>query len=430
MKNKSLNFVYNWIGPRGPLPNHKTPDIYDLAKKMSFIAVDCNTITEEHDTIAYSLKEYVDCNFIASYQVKENDTFIFEIVLSPKNHYLQNTLQVGSGFLETSAIDNKIINLIKHKNGYFLLSSYYESFVDVQDFNQIHNYFNYHNIPLEKVIYVTNCYNVKEKYNEYCWSIQQSPRLQCEYLNLYLLDQSNLAKRDDIKKYNPDLRNKKKLFLNWNRRIKSHRTLFLLFAIRKNFIGNTFMSFSNLHTSLDLWISDAYKLSVQFNLNFTKDELIDIYHNLPFVLDSENFNRFPIEDDIFSTATWYDQSYISIVSETNFDNNIIHMTEKTIKPILFKQPFIIIGPQGTLASLKELGFKTFSDFWDESYDESKNSKERFLKIIEVCDYLSSWSKTDLFKFFAKSKEITEHNFKVMQKLKPINVLQFLKKYGS
>jgi len=432
IKNKSLNFVYNWIGPNGPLPNHKVPDIYDLIKKAPYSNIEHNSITDEHDSIVFDLSCYINCNCVPCFQLDSdiNMHFLFEIVLSPKNHFLQNTLCIGSGFLERASVDEKILELVRHKNGYILLTSKHESFVDDDDFNLIHNYFKYHNLPLEKIIYVTNCFNATQMYEEFCKRTNQAAKIKCEYLNLYLLDQRNLALRRDFIRRGLNVKDKKKLFLNWNRRVKPHRILFLLYAIRNNLFDRSYISFSKLHITLESWICDAYSLSNQFNLKFTVEDLTEIYNQLPLVLDSNNFDRFPVEEDMISTAKWYDQSYISIASETNFENNIIHMTEKTIKPILFKQPFIIIGPQYTLNSLKKLGFKTFDKFWDESYDNIENNKERFLKIMEVCNNIASWDERELFKFVKRSAEITEYNFKVMQSLKPKSILEFLEKYGS
>ena len=50
-----------------------------------------------------------------------------------------------------------------------------------------------------------------------------------------------------------------------------------------------------------------------------------------------------------------------------FFNNIIHITEKTYKPIAFMQPFILVAAAGSLRHVQDMGFKTFNEFWDESY---------------------------------------------------------------
>ena len=59
-----------------------------------------------------------------------------------------------------------------------------------------------------------------------------------------------------------------------------------------------------------------------------------------------------------------------MVTETVYRGKKNHLTEKTFKPIVMQQPFIIQSCKGSLEYLRRYGFKTFADFWDESYDEA------------------------------------------------------------
>lgn len=63
--------------------------------------------------------------------------------------------------------------------------------------------------------------------------------------------------------------------------------------------------------------------------------------------------------------------YISIVSETeHFPNreSVIFLTEKIAKPLIAGHPFLVYGAVGFLKYLQDIGFKTFSNWIDESYD--------------------------------------------------------------
>jgi hypothetical protein len=80
---------------------------------------------------------------------------------------------------------------------------------------------------------------------------------------------------------------------------------------------------------------------------------------------------------------WYDNTCFSLVSETQVDpdpEQPVFITEKTFKPMAFKHPFIIFGNQGTLAHLHSLGFETYENLFDESYDTQSIVAER-LQII-------------------------------------------------
>ena len=65
------------------------------------------------------------------------------------------------------------------------------------------------------------------------------------------------------------------------------------------------------------------------------------------------------------------------------DYGHIFLTEKTFKPILLKMGFLIAGQPGALKKLRDLGFKTFSDYWDESYDTIIEWTERKKALVNT-----------------------------------------------
>lgn len=100
---------------------------------------------------------------------------------------------------------------------------------------------------------------------------------------------------------------------------------------------------------------------------------------------------------------------IQIVPETLFDTQKTHLTEKIFKPIVMKQPFIVVGCPKSLEYLKSYGFVTFDDLWDESYDYETDPKKRMDMIIDVVDYLSNLNKEDFTKLMYKAKQIADYN---------------------
>jgi len=81
-------------------------------------------------------------------------------------------------------------------------------------------------------------------------------------------------------------------------------------------------------------------------------------------------------DDITSTA-------VNVVLETVVDGSKIHLTEKILRPIACAHPFVIMAGPGALTYLRSYGFKTFGDFWDESYDQEPNTVKRMEMIVHV-----------------------------------------------
>jgi len=90
----------------------------------------------------------------------------------------------------------------------------------------------------------------------------------------------------------------------------------------------------------------------------------------------------------------YTNSYFNIITETsyNFDKTIIgnnvYLTEKTYRPMFGMQPFILVSNPGCLNQLRNMGFETFPEFFDESYDEIENPWHRMdailVQIKEIC----------------------------------------------
>lgn len=85
-------------------------------------------------------------------------------------------------------------------------------------------------------------------------------------------------------------------------------------------------------------------------------------------------------------SEWYDSTAMSLVMESlaSSDENLIFVTEKSFKPMAFFHPFVICGPKGSLAYLRSLGFVTFDNMFDESYDRIQPWTMRVHQAITQC----------------------------------------------
>jgi len=70
----------------------------------------------------------------------------------------------------------------------------------------------------------------------------------------------------------------------------------------------------------------------------------------------------------FSLLNYYNNFDIEIVAETWTMGTTFFATEKTTRPLLGRKPMIVYGPKDYLHNLRQLGFKTWSSCWDETYD--------------------------------------------------------------
>lgn len=105
-------------------------------------------------------------------------------------------------------------------------------------------------------------------------------------------------------------------------------------------------------------------------------------------------------------------SWFSIVSEAQYEDKqeTVFLSEKVFKPIACQHPFVILGNKGSLKELKKLGYKTFHDLIDESYD-NLDSNDRFDAIKIIIDSIKS--NPDKLEWFGWLRPTLEHNSKVL-----------------
>ena len=143
-----------------------------------------------------------------------------------------------------------------------------------------------------------------------------------------------------------------------------------------------------------------------------------LLHNKDLIeLDTQHLKSKMGFETIFS-SDWkhYQETFLSIVSETCFDNNSIYFSEKTIKPLLHMHPFIMMSTPYTLQKLNELGFKTFDGFIDESYDREEQTKARFQMILREIDKFNDKPFEELKNWWMDILPILEHNQKRLLEL--------------
>lgn len=127
---------------------------------------------------------------------------------------------------------------------------------------------------------------------------------------------------------------------------------------------------------------------------------------LPLVIEEDDGN---IGDSHYGPFKTFQRSCFSVIIETSTLYRY-HLTEKTFKPIFMKIPFITFCGPGALKDLKQMGYKTFHPYIDESYDEIFDDSERLFAVINEIKRLTAMSITELENYLAPLKEIVKHNY--------------------
>ena len=149
-----------------------------------------------------------------------------------------------------------------------------------------------------------------------------------------------------------------KLFLSWNRRYRSHRSVLALGLDRLGLIERSYISMPKFSTEM---ASASFVNTLDTQLlaqNGITNAHVDRFNRkLPLVLDDEQDIGEMCGDFEAKCRGYYQNSLVSIVTETNFDSDMMSLTEKSFKPFKEKHPFILAAVPGTLAKLRELGFR-------------------------------------------------------------------------
>jgi len=104
-------------------------------------------------------------------------------------------------------------------------------------------------------------------------------------------------------------------------------------------------------------------------------------------------------------------SSIQIVAETLFETQKIHLTEKVFKPMVMSQPFFILAGPKSLEYLRSYGFKTFSSFWNESYDLETDANVRMSMILTEIDKISRLTEKEFSEIYQDMLPVIDHNRK-------------------
>jgi hypothetical protein len=171
----------------------------------------------------------------------------------------------------------------------------------------------------------------------------------------------------------------------------------------------------------DLLISSGLKLNCQMTISAIEPELEMHYRMHQFV--NPAFRPTHILENYFPISTAkshysadfdlidYESTDVEVVLETLFDDNRLQLTEKSLRPIACAQPFILAATHGSLEYLRSYGFKTFSDIWDESYDQILDPVERLTAIVKLMESISKWSSKTRKEKLHYAQQICDHNKK-------------------
>lgn len=287
---------------------------------------------------------------------------------------------------------------------------------------------------LDSITTFAKKYNFKNKITVYTCNFRVKEYFQEKYdsLDLFCRDifVSADSYTDDIYRNLFPTKVPHKKFMCMNRRYTGIRHVAMLYlASTKNFFSgnyswNVFTSFA--HVGGKLWFDfGKWKFEQAETWNRLHSGLDVLNEVIPLGIDSDKPNVYHIGDpnrkdpDLIDNKLprfKYAESFCTIVTETRFAEPTANFSEKVTNTMKCYRPFVLVGPPRTLEYLKILGFKTFGEFWDESYDQELDHEKRLLMIFKLIDYIDTLTWYDQKTILEKMQPIFEHNAKILKDL--------------
>ena len=126
----------------------------------------------------------------------------------------------------------------------------------------------------------------------------------------------------------------------------------------------------------------------------------------------KNFVETGPEDGIYTQHynSIIQKGFLYITNETMISYPGIYLTEKSFRGIAVKRPFVMLGPIGNLKKLKEYGFQTFDQWWDESYDNIQDPAERIEAVYKIIHDISQKSIDELIALGKDMESVLNYNY--------------------
>lgn len=308
-----------------------------------------------------------------------------------------------------SCIPNNVLTDVRNNKAKIILHCSTEGYsgsdsnLHKDELDTIQTWIDVANLPSENVVYINgNLLSNKIKSSKVKYQIEGICVMDGWIIDTGVIDLENYS----VVNFNPV--DNEYLYLNLTREPRPHRVYFLsklvaddLFNSGKNSFNMLYAAHHNGHYS--------YNIICEFT-----DVSPEIVNGAKF-LDSMGKKFIDIDNTHTENAvrnvdkTMYEQTLLSIITETITLNDTILISEKTWKAIAVGHPFMILGSKGLLKQLHKMGYKTFSIWLDESYDDADTVQEKVAIITTNLNKLKEKSLEELINIRNKMKEICIFN---------------------
>jgi hypothetical protein len=446
-KYSKINIVSEYLTPNGYLfggySEKDLPEIFmqHLKRNKDFN----NAIIRSNDEVIYNLNEVHSpfLDFLKNYSFKFQNIGHKKPIIEFKLTYEIKDKELNDDVLNIFLLEadhrsvykyyglydmyfsDKSIDLIKHnKNCIILILDWREGAYSLPDdtIDYFNKFVETHKLSKKDVFLYNNNFQIKLDESKCKFTLGTFP-----YYILLGFDSkltgttdsndrklSYVTSEDSFNQYS-QIRNYK--FLSYNRNSdRLHRPYVISKMYNDGMLEKALVS---LYESRALSNYDEVLKSLQHlefeTLKFSKEDreilkkLVD--ESYPLKLDYDDADECARGHNQISTKQHFLDSYINVVCETSCHSNYTFITEKTLRPIINLQPFILFGNPYSLVELRNLGFRTYDKWIDESYDTEVDTNKRFELAYNELKRLNLMDIDDIHELYYEMFDVIEYNFK-------------------
>ena len=155
---------------------------------------------------------------------------------------------------------------------------------------------------------------------------------------------------------------------------------------------------------------DIYKSNFLKQSKDTLNSNIDTSNNISMTNIASTYEQKYWPSQLISKEI-YENSWLSIVSESTAHNGFFCPSEKIGKPLIAGRPFIVLAEKHFLKNLRLIGFATFHPFIDEKYDEIDDLEIRVKAAFNSFQKIKNLNFSDFEKHIGT---ILSHNTEMMR----------------
>lgn len=464
---KNIYLVYDFEGTNGMFYNALNPSVIKYFFNNNFLftkeiddSIKINDSiklgTSDRNAFFNELKP-IHISSI-THELLEDNQFIYLINTGGNNEI---SFGISNEYIEQNTIfdfvSKKAKNLLKYPSFNLVIYTGLEHEMPFKYFKRIYISLQNNNINPSNIFIISNNY---ENINNNIKFLNKFGMYNSPHLNFLIYYEQLKSKANEFidnslsNKFVNDThvnhtKSKKAIILN--RRLHTHRKCFLSLMAYDDLIKDNFVSFDlgfeNTHDDfVDIINNHSY---INVDLFYKKDDyelkkfsngysnkIISGYSRIKqlksSILDVHDFTTIDGRTLELDDVNLYNNSYFSLITETEFFNSWDrYTTEKILKPIQQLHPFVLLGSPKSLNYLKKYGFKTFSEFWDESYDDELIDSKRLAKVYELFKYLCNINSNEWDIMINKMLPILIYNRELLKQYSyktEDNTIDNLKKY--